>query len=67
MIDLLLQKDPKLRPQAAKILILPISELKMSDYVVQNLENGKYEGQYKNGNLNGYGVFYRADGSRYEG
>jgi serine/threonine protein kinase len=29
LVDLLLQKDPKLRPQAAQIITMPLSELQM--------------------------------------
>ena len=34
LVDLLLQKDPKLRPQAARIPTLPLAELKMPNYAV---------------------------------
>ncbi len=34
LVNLLLQNDPKLRPQAARILTLPLSELKMPNYDV---------------------------------
>ncbi len=41
LVDLLLQKDPKLRPQAARILTLPLSELQMSNFVVETMTMGE--------------------------
>jgi hypothetical protein len=66
---LLLQKDPKLRPTAAEIPNLLISELQMPNYVVKNYDNGnKNEGQHKGSKRHGLSTLYRKDGSKiYEG
>jgi NIMA (never in mitosis gene a)-related kinase len=44
-VDLLLQKDPKIRLKAAKIHTLPLSELKMPNYAVLTYDDcEKFEG-----------------------
>jgi len=53
--DLLLQKDPKLKPQEAQIPFMqPLSELKIENYVVKNYNNrANHEGQFKDDKKNG--------------
>jgi hypothetical protein len=68
LVELLLQKDPKLRPQAARIPEMLLSELQMPNYVVKNYENGdKFEGQFKDGKFNGFGTYHFANGDKYVG
>ena len=56
---MLLQKDPKLRPQAARIPTLPLSELKMPNYVLKTYDFGEeFEGQFKDDKFNGFGMYY---------
>ena len=66
---MLLQKDPKLRPQAAQISLMPpLSELQMQNYVVKIYNDGeKYEGQFKDDKRHGKGIFYYASGDKYDG
>ncbi len=43
-----------------------LSELEMSNYVGKNYDDGnKFKGQIKNGNLNGFDIYYWAVGSKY--
>jgi hypothetical protein len=58
LVDLLFQKDPKLRPKAARIYKLPLSELKMPNYAVLTYDDGEeFEGQFKAEKFNGFGIF----------
>ena len=62
---MLLQKDPKLRPPAARIPTLPLSELQMSDFVVETMTMGeKIKDQYKNGEFNRFDTYYWVDGAK---
>jgi len=68
LTELLLQKDPKLRPKAATIPEMLLSEPQMPNYVVKNYANGdKFEGQIKDGKRHGQGTFHSADGDKYIG
>ncbi len=65
LVDFLLLKDPKLRPQAARTPTLPLSELQMPNFVVENYDDGeKIEGQYKSGELNRFDTNYWPDGAK---
>jgi hypothetical protein len=55
---LLLQKDPKIRPKAARIHTLPLSELKMPNYAVLTYDDGEeFEGQFKDNKFSGFRIF----------
>ena len=55
---MLLQKDPKFRPQVARISTLALSELIMPNYAVLKYDDGeKFEGQFKDNKFNGFGIF----------
>jgi hypothetical protein len=66
---LLLQPEPKNRPEAARISILPLNELKMENYKDKFLQNGYYyEGQFKDEKRHGFGALSNAlDIRLYEG